>query len=141
MKSLMILTSLLSLLTLVVECYSISEGENLIPDERLHPQIGPSQVGIPSSTDHLNLEKEHEIKPLADDIAIQPKDRNLDRLATNKEDNHVVDPNHEDIQTINENLKQQMEHTKPINGVLEPKGMYGIKYLVRMLFILLYVLV
>ena len=132
----MILTSLLSLLTLVVECYSISENENLIPDERLHTQIGPTQADIPSISDHLSLEKEHEIKPLLDDIAMKHEDRTLDRLATNKEDNHVVVPNLEDIHTITENLKQQMEETKPNNDVLEPKGRYGVKYLVRMIFIL-----
>ena len=73
---------------------------------------------------------------MVDDIAIQPEDRNLDGLAANIEDNHVVNPI-EDRQTITESLKQKLEDTKPNNDVLEPKGMYDIKYLVRMIFILL----
>ena len=128
MKSLMILTSLLSLLTLVVECYSISEGENLIPDERLKPQIGPPRMDIPSISEHLILEKERENKPLIDDFATRAIDRNVDGLVTNKEDDHVVAPHLVDKQTIPATLRQELNEISPNNESLKPKGMYCIKY-------------
>ena len=88
----MILTRLLSLLTFVVKCYSISENEVLIPDEKLKPQIGPPRIDIPSISDHLIFEKEHENKRLTDDFSTRAIDKNVDGLATNKEDDHVVAP-------------------------------------------------
>ena len=129
----MILTRLISLLTLVVTCYSISENDNLIPNERLKPQIGPPRTDIPSISDHLILEKEHENKPLIDDIATRAIDRNLDGLATNKEDEHVVAPHLVDKQTIPATVRQELNDINTINDRLKPKGMYCIKYLVCMI--------
>ena len=116
------------MLTLVVTCYSIKENEILIPDERLKPQIGPPRIDIPSISDHLILEKEHENKPWIDDFATQAKDRKVDGLVTNKEDDLVVAPHLVDKQTIPETLRQELNDIKPNNDSLKPKGMYCIKY-------------
>ena len=124
----MILTRLLSFLTLAVTCYSISENEVLIPDEKLKPQIGPPRIDIPSISDHLILEKEHENKPLIDDVATRAIDRNVDGLVTNKEDDHVVAPHLVDKQTIPATLRQELNEINPNNESLKPKGMYCIKY-------------
>ena len=118
----MLLTRLLSLLTLVVECYSISEKEILIPDERLKPQIGPPRTDIPSISDHLILEKEDQNKPLIDDIATRAIDRNVDGFAANTEDDLVVAPHLVDKQTIAENLRQQLKDINPNIDSLKPKG-------------------
>ena len=116
------------MLTLVVKCYSISENEILIPDERLKPQIGPPRTDIPSISDHLIFEKEHKNKPLIDDIATRAIDRNVDGLVTNKEDDHVVAPHLVDKQTIPATLRQELNEINPNNESLKPKGMYCIKY-------------
>ena len=129
----MILTRLLSLLTFVVKCYSISENEVLIPDEKLKPQIGPPRIDIPSISDHLIFEKEHENKPLTDDFATRAIDRNVDGLATNKEDDHVVAPHLVDKQTIPATVKQELNDINPNNDSLKPKGIYFIKYSVCMI--------
>ena len=129
----MILTRLLSLLTLVVTCYSIKENEILIPDERLKPQIGPPQVDIPTISDHLIFEKENENKPLMDDFATRAIDRNVDGLSTNKEDDLVVAPHPLNKQTIPETLRQELKDINPNNDSLKPKGMYCIKYSVCMI--------
>ena len=129
----MILTRLLSLLTLVVTCYSIKENEILIPDERLKPQIGPPRTDIPSISDHLILEKEHENKPLMDDFATRAIDRNVDGLSTNKEDDLVVAPHLVDKQTIPDTLRQELNNININNDSLKPKGMYCIKYSVFMI--------
>ena len=128
----MILTRLLSFLTFVARCYSISENEILIPDERLKPQIGPPRTDIPSISDHLILEKEHE-KELIDDFATRAIDRNVDRLATKIEDDHVVAPHLGDIQTIPPAIRHELNDINPSNDSLKPKGMYCIKYLVCMI--------
>ena len=120
----MILTRLISLLTLVVTCYSISENDNLIPNERLKPQIGPPRVDIPSISDHLIVEKEDQNKPLIDDIATRAIDRNVDGFAANTEDDLVVAPHLVDKQTIAENLRQQLKDINPNIDSLKPKGMY-----------------
>ena len=129
----MILTRLLSLLTLVVKCYSISENEGLIPDEKLKPQIGPPRIDIPSISDHLIFEKEHENKPLTDDFATRAIDRNVDGLATNKEDDHVVAPHLVDKQTIPATVRQELNDINTNNDSLKPEGMYCIKYSVCMI--------
>ena len=120
----MILTRLLSLLTLVVKCHSISENEILIPDETLKPQIGPPRIDSPSISDHLIFEKEHENTPLIDDFATRAIDRNVDGLAINREDDQVVTPNLVDKQTIPATVRQELNDIGPSNGSLEPKGMY-----------------
>ena len=129
----MILTRLLSLLTLVVKCYSISENEGLIPGEKLKPQIGPPRIDIPSISDHLIFEKEHENKPLTDDFATRAIDRNVDGLATNKEDDHVVAPHLVGKQTIHATVKQELNDINPTNDSLKPKGIYCNKYSVCMI--------
>ena len=129
----MILKRLLSLLTLVVKCYSISENEGLIPDEKLKPQIGPPRIDIPSISDHLIFEKEHENKLLTDDFATRAIDRNVDGLATNKEDDHVVAPHLVGKQTIHATVKQELNDINPTNDSLNPKGIYCNKYSVCMI--------
>ena len=129
----MILTRLLSFLTLVARCYSISENEILIPDERLKPQIGPPLLDIPSISDHLIFGKEHENKPFIDDIATRAIDRNVDGLATTKEDDHVVAAHLVDKQTIPATANQELNDINPNNDSLKPKGMYCIKYSVCMI--------
>ena len=130
----MILTSLLSLLTLVVTCYSISENEVLIPDERLKPQIGPPRIDIPYISDHLIFEKEHENKPLMDDFATRAIDRKVDGLVTNKEDGLVVAPHLVNKQTTPETLRQELKAVDPNNDSLKSKGMYCIKYSVILIY-------
>ena len=124
----MILTRLLSFLTLAVTCYSISENEVLIPDEKLKPQIGPPRIDIPSISDHLIFEKEHENKPLMDDFATRAIHRNVYGLSTNKEDDLVVAPHLVDKQTIPDTLRQELNNININNDSLKPKGMYCIKY-------------
>ena len=118
---------------MVARCYSISENEILIPDERLKPQIGPPLLDIPSISDHLIFGKEHENKPFIDDIATRAIDRNVDGLATTKEDDHVVAAHLVDKQTIPATANQELNDINPNNDSLKPKGMYCIKYSVCMI--------